>query len=86
MKTDTVLFEGTVMDAWKSNTTSPPSEVIDLNYPLEPIDIINVEYNEETGEVERNHVGVSDHGWIQISLPTFNGLKPGDKVKVVKCS
>lgn len=86
MKTDTVLFEGTVMDAYESHISDTPSEVIYLNYPLPPIDVINVEYNEETGEVEEHFAGVNDKGWIQIALPTFHGLKPGDKIKVVKCS
>lgn len=79
-----ILFEGIVMDAYRSYISDPPSEAIYLKYPLKPINLINVEYNEETGEVEEKFAGVNDFGWIQIILPTFNGLKPGDKIKVVK--
>jgi len=86
MNKDTVLFEGIVMDAYESNISGIPEEIIYLNYPLEPIDVINVTYNEETEEVEENLAGVSGTGWIQIRLPVFNGLKPGDKIKVIKCS
>lgn len=85
MKTNTVLFEGIVSDAWESHISDPPSEAIYLKYPLDPINVINVEYNEETGEVEENLVGVNDFGLIQVILPTFNRLKPGDKIKIVKC-
>lgn len=85
MKTDMVLFEGTVMDVWESHSTDPTSEVVCVKYPLEPIDIINVEYNEETGGVEESLAGVNDFGLMQLILPTFNGLKTGDKIKITKC-
>lgn len=86
MNSDTVLFEGTVMFAYESDITDTPSEVVYLNYPLEPINIINVKHNEKTGEVEEQPDGVNDKGLIQIRLPVFHGLNPGDKIKVVKCS
>lgn len=86
MKNNTVLFEGTVMDVYESHINDQPSEVVYLKYPLEPINVINVEYNEETGKVEENLIGVNDFGWIQIILPTFNGVKTGDKIKVIKCN
>jgi uncharacterized membrane protein len=84
MKSNTVLFEGVVMDAYQSDITDPPSEVVYINYPLDPCDIIGISYNEETGEVEEKRVGVNDKGWIQIHLPTFKGLKAGDKIQIIK--
>lgn len=87
MNTNTVLFEGTVMDAYESDLDFENlHEVININYPLPPINTYKIEYNEETGEVEKHFDGISDTGWIQIILPVFNGLKPGDKIKVIKCS
>lgn len=86
MKKDMVLFEGIVMDAYETNISDIPGEVIYVNYPLEPINVINITYNEKTRQVEENFAGVNDTGWIQIRLPVFNGLKSGDKIKVIKCS
>lgn len=86
MKKDTVLFEGTVDFAWEFDWTDPHSEVINLEYPLPPINTYKIEYNEEIGEVEEHFDGVSDFGRMEITLPVFHGLKPGDKIKVVKCN
>ena len=82
--TEQVLFEGVVIDARKSETTDPPSEIIDLSYEVEPYDVAEVDFNEQSGEVIEKFVYTENQGWIQICLPVFNGLKPGDKIKVVK--
>lgn len=84
MKTNMVLFEGTVMDAWESNTTDPSSEVIDLNYPVKPCNVYDITYNEQTEEVEETLNCINDKGWVQISLPVYNGLKPGDRIRIIK--
>ena len=49
MKNNTVLFEGVVMDAYQSDITEPPSEVVYINHPLDSCNIIEVSYNETTG-------------------------------------
>jgi hypothetical protein len=84
MKNNTVLFEGTVMDAYESDITDPHSEIVYINYPLDPCNIIEVFYNEEIGEVEEKITSVNNQGWIQIILPTVKGIKPGDKIQIIK--
>lgn len=79
-----ILFEGVVMDARKTETTDPPSEVIDLTYKTGPMSVYDVEYNRFTGQVEKHLAYVDDKGWVQICLPVFNGLKPGDKIRITK--
>lgn len=82
--TEKILFEGVVMDARKTETTDPPSEIIDINYDVEPCNVYDVVYNVATGEVEKRLAYTDTKGWVQICLPVFNRLKPGDKIKVVK--
>jgi hypothetical protein len=84
MKNNTVLFEGIVMDAYKSDITEPPSEIVYINYPLDFCNITEVSYNEETEEVEEKVVGVNGKGLICIKLPAFKGLKSGDKIQIIK--
>jgi hypothetical protein len=79
-----ILFEGVVMDARKTLTTFPPSEVIDINYEVEPCNVYDITYNERTGQTEQKLAYVDNKGWVQICLPVFNGLKPGDKIRIVK--
>lgn len=81
---ENVLFEGVVMSAYMSKTTNPPSEVIDVNYKTEPISVYDVTYNEVKQLCEKKLAYVNDTGWIQIVLPNYNGLKTGDKIKVIK--
>lgn len=84
MKTNSeqVLFEGTVMDAWEVTGTDPHSECINLNYSVTPYYLIEREWDEWGIEYQKNTK--MDKGWVQITLPEFHGLKPGDKIKVVK--
>jgi hypothetical protein len=79
-----ILFEGTVIDSWKSNSTDPSSEVIDLNYTVQPFGVYDIVYNEQTREAEKTLAYVDDKGWTQITLPTYHGLKAGDKIQVIK--
>ena len=84
---ETVLFEGTVRDAWKCEHTYPHSEVVELEYKLPPeehCDVYDVDFNEETGQVEKSFREIVDTGWLHIDLPTYCGLKLGDKIKIVK--
>ncbi len=78
-----VLFEGTVISARATYTTDPPSEIIDINYSVKPYDVVEIEYDEWGYKWEKN-MGKQDKGWIQLCLPVFNGLKAGDKIKVIK--
>lgn len=84
MNNSTVLFEGIVMDVWKSNTTDPPSEIVDISYPLPPIPVYECYYDEDSLSLKNKMVDINNHGWIQITLPTFNRLKPGDKIQIIK--
>lgn len=79
-----ILFEGVVMDAWKMETTDPPSEVIDINYDVEPCNVYNAWYDPITDSVKSELAYTDTKGWVQICLPVFNGSKPGDKIKVIK--
>jgi hypothetical protein len=82
--TEKILFEGVVMDARETLTTDPPSEVIDINYTVKPYDVVESYFNEITSGVDEKYLYTENKGWIQICLPVFNGLKPGDKIRVVK--
>lgn len=79
-----VLFEGIVRDSWKSNTTDPASEVIELEYNIPPMCVYDVVYNEYTERREKTLAYIHDKGWIQITLPTYNGLTKGDKIQIIK--
>jgi hypothetical protein len=81
---ENVLFEGTVMFSHVSHTTEPPSEVIDVNYELPPMPVYDLVYNENTGMCDEKLVYLDDKGWTQITLPKYNGLKTGDKIKIIK--
>jgi hypothetical protein len=82
--TEKILFEGVVMDARETLTTDPPSEIIDINYKVDPYNVVENSFNEITGDVDERYLYTENNGWVQICLPVFNGLKPGDKIQVIK--
>jgi len=83
-KNSTILFEGTITDAWESYITDPPSEVITLSYPVEPYSVVGVEFDENDDEIYETKKTIIYEGCCGITLPVFNGLKPGDKIRIIK--
>lgn len=78
-----VLFEGTVLDSWKSESTDPASEVVIIEYPLSPINVYG-SLCDTSGRITNKCVGVNDKGWFQITIPKYTGLIKGDKIQILK--
>lgn len=79
-----LLFQFTVRASHKSYITDPPSEILELSYPLPPIPVIESRYNPLTNTVEEINIGCSSHGWTQMTLPEYRGVKVGDKIKIFR--
>ena len=58
--------------------------VLDCTFPLPPLELVDVDYNPDTGEIVKEGAGFSSHGCMQLTIPGSHGIKPGDKIAIVK--